>query len=228
MEYIWEVCSQILGKATNCEFRQAQSSTQATDTLRFAESFATGSQWMITRDQIQDLVRLGSHDTSNNFKLHSYGQLKAYCDQRRGQAAIIRKFYNITGGGTQDNIGFVAFQHPAIRKLIQEQYQLSDEQVDQICGVVPDELKVLLQQSLPLGTDFQTVPPSATAYLQNAGLSVPVPATSLVNNLRYGVLHQTRPCVRIAVSWPPVPSEFRTLQTWSPYTQNLCHVILGL
>ena len=174
MEYIWEACSQILHKATNCEFRQAQSSTQATDTLRFADAFAGGSQWMITRDQIQDLVRLGSHQTRKPFQLHSYGQLKAYCDERRAQAAVIRQFYKITGGGTQDTIGFVAFQHPAIRKLIQEQFQFSDEQLDQVCGVVPDALKLLLQQTQPLGTDFQIVPPAASAYLQNAGLSVPV------------------------------------------------------
>ena len=111
------------------------------------------------------------------------------------------------------------------RQLIQEQFQFNDEQLDEVCGLVPDALKLLLQQSQPLGADHQIAPPAASAYLQNAGLNVPAPATSSVNNLCQGVLHQTRPCVRIAVSWSPVSSEFRTLQTCSTYPQNLCHYL---
>lgn len=134
-EYIWEILSQIFAKVSTAEFRQAQNSTQATDSLRFADAFASGGQWMITKDQIADLVRIASHQASPSIKLQSYGQLKAYCDLRRGQAEVIRKFYQIPSH-SQDVIGWLAFQHPSIRQLVREQCQFNDDQLDKVLGKV--------------------------------------------------------------------------------------------
>ncbi len=68
---------------------------------------------------------------------------KAYCDQRRGQHDIIQKYYGVTSKKdvTQDAQGFLAFQHPAVRKLIQEESKLTPQDMDRLLGPVHGEPK---------------------------------------------------------------------------------------
>ena len=68
---------------------------------------------------------------------------KAYCDQRRGQYDIIQKYYGVTSKKdvTQDMQGFLAFRHPAVRKLIQEESKLTPQDMDRLLGPVHGEPK---------------------------------------------------------------------------------------
>ena len=68
---------------------------------------------------------------------------KAYCDQRRGQCEIIRNYYGVASSkdATQDMQGFIAFQHPAVRKLIQGEGKLTPQELDRLLGPVHGEPK---------------------------------------------------------------------------------------
>ena len=114
------------------------------------------------------LQQTSSFTTDQPNPVWCYGHLKAACDARRGQYQTVLDFFKIPWSsydGNQDVIGLCSLYIPDVRKTLQDQNKWTDQEAKLFLPDVPQELQDLLDQSVPLGTDWGPVPPEETRKL---------------------------------------------------------------
>ena len=78
-----QTSGRVSAKKLHCmESRQAKSHLKATDALRLTDMYAQGESWSNSAECLNEIIR------QLRLGIHSYGQMTADCDMRRGQFQV--------------------------------------------------------------------------------------------------------------------------------------------